>query len=93
VLGTAPDVVAEAVEIQCEQERLNRQICRLSNREKWVLEMRFGMPDGGKKTQRDIAKMLGISRSYVSRIEIQVTQTTNAKALAECKTKWLRRGF
>ena len=69
VLGTAPDVVAEAVEIQCEQERLNSQICRLSSREKWVLEMRFGMPDGGKKTQRDIAKMLGISRSYVSRIE------------------------
>ena len=69
VLGTAPDVVAEAVENQCEQERLACQISRLNNREKWVLEMRFGMPDGGRKTQRDIAKMLGISRSYVSRIE------------------------
>lgn len=69
VLGTAPDVVAEAVENQCEQERLANQISRLNNREKWVLEMRFGMPDGGRKTQRDIAKMLGISRSYVSRIE------------------------
>ncbi len=69
VLGTAPDVVAEAVENQCEQERLTKQIGRLSNREKWVLEMRFGWPDGSKKTQRDIAKMLGISRSYVSRIE------------------------
>jgi len=34
-----------------------------------VLEKRFGMPDGEKKAQRDIAKMLGISRSYVSRIE------------------------
>jgi len=69
VLGTAPDVVAEAVENQCEQERLTSQIGRLNNREKWVLEMRFGMPDGGRKTQRDIAKLLGISRSYVSRIE------------------------
>ncbi|HMM20256.1 MAG TPA: RNA polymerase sporulation sigma factor SigK [Selenomonadales bacterium] len=69
VLGTAPDVVAEAVESQCEQERLTNQINRLNSREKWVLEMRFGMPDGGKKTQRDIAKLLGISRSYVSRIE------------------------
>jgi RNA polymerase sporulation-specific sigma factor len=69
VLGTAPDVVAEAVENQCEHERLNKQIGRLSSREKWVLEMRFGMPDGSRKTQRDIAKMLGISRSYVSRIE------------------------
>lgn len=69
VLGTAPDVVVEAVENKCEHERLNKQINRLSSREKWVLEMRFGMPDGSRKTQRDIAKMLGISRSYVSRIE------------------------
>ncbi|WP_100214614.1 MULTISPECIES: sigma-70 family RNA polymerase sigma factor [Pelosinus] len=69
VLGTAPDVVAEAVETQCEHERLNKQINRLSSREKWVLEMRFGMPNGNRKTQRDIARMLGISRSYVSRIE------------------------
>lgn len=61
--------MAEAVESQCEQERLTNQINRLNSREKWVLEMRFGMPDGGKKTQRDIAKLLGISRSYVSRIE------------------------
>ncbi|WP_312889771.1 sigma-70 family RNA polymerase sigma factor [Pelorhabdus rhamnosifermentans] len=69
MLGTAPDVVADAVENQCEQERLGRQLNKLSGREKWVLEMRFGMPGGAKKTQRDIAKLLGISRSYVSRIE------------------------
>ncbi len=69
MLGTAPDVVGEAVENQCEQERLSKQINRLSTREKWVLQMRFGMPDGSRKTQRDIAKLLGISRSYVSRIE------------------------
>ncbi|GMB00880.1 helix-turn-helix domain-containing protein [Pelosinus sp. IPA-1] len=35
------------------------------------------MPNGNRKTQRDIARMLGISRSYVSRIEKQETQTTN----------------
>lgn len=69
VLGTAPDSVSEAVELQCEQERLNMQVSRLSTREKHVLQMRFGIPDGIRKTQRDIAKMLGISRSYVSRIE------------------------
>jgi RNA polymerase sporulation-specific sigma factor len=77
VLGTAPDVVAEAVENQCEHERLNKQINSLSNREKWVLEMRFGMPDGSRRTQRDIAKLLGISRSYVSRIESRATQMAN----------------
>jgi len=41
----------------------------LNQREKLVLNMRFGIPDGVRKTQRDIAKILGISRSYVSRIE------------------------
>ena len=69
VLGTAPDAVAEIVENQCEQQRLANQITRLSNREKWVLEMRFGISDRSRKTQREIAKTLGISRSYVSRIE------------------------
>jgi len=69
VMGTAPDVVGETVENLCEQERLNREIRRLTAREKWVLEMRFGIPHGSRKTQRDIAKTLGISRSYVSRIE------------------------
>jgi RNA polymerase sporulation-specific sigma factor len=57
------------VENLCEQERLNKEIHRLTAREKWVLEMRFGIPNGSRKTQRDIAKILGISRSYVSRIE------------------------
>ena len=69
VLGTTPDVVAEAVENQCEQEWLAKEIRKLTGRERWVLEMRFGLPDGIRKTQRDIARLLGISRSYVSRIE------------------------
>lgn len=69
VLGTDTDVVAETVECKCENERLNEQISALSNREKLVLNMRFGLPDGMRRTQRDVAKLLGISRSYVSRIE------------------------
>lgn len=69
VLGTTTDVVAEAVESQCEQEWLTKEIRKLTGRERWVLEMRFGLPDGNRKTQRDIARLLGISRSYVSRIE------------------------
>lgn len=69
VLGTDGNVVEETVEIQCENERLKQQIDTLNKREKLVLNMRFGLPDGERRTQRDIAKMLGISRSYVSRIE------------------------
>lgn len=69
VLGTDGNVVEETVENQCENERLNQQISGLNQREKLVLNMRFGIPDGERRTQRDIAKLLGISRSYVSRIE------------------------
>lgn len=69
VLGTENDLVAETVEIQCENERLARQMTKLSPREQMVINMRFGIPDGQSRTQRDIAKQLGISRSYVSRIE------------------------
>ena len=69
VLGTEGNVVEETVENQCENERLNKQISTLNKRERLVLNMRFGIPNGNRKTQRDIAKQLGISRSYVSRIE------------------------
>lgn len=85
VLGTAPDTVVEVVESQCDQERLSHQIQHLSSREKWVLEMRFGMPDGQRKTQRDVAAVLGISRSYVSRIEKRALQKLSKQFSAEDK--------
>lgn len=69
VLGTHPEIVSETVEYLFEQKRLLEKICKLSKREKKVLELRFGLGNGGHSTQREIAKQLGISRSYVSRIE------------------------
>ena len=69
ILGTHPDVVSELVENKFEQIRLMDKIKDLSRRERKVLELRFGLQDGIRKTQREIAKDLGISRSYVSRIE------------------------
>lgn len=69
VLGSHPDVVSELVENKFEQVRLMDKIQDLTRRERKVLELRFGLLDGTRKTQREIAKDLGISRSYVSRIE------------------------
>lgn len=69
ILGTHSDVVSELVENKFEQLRLMDKIRGLTRRERKVLEMRFGLLDGVRKTQREIAKNLGISRSYVSRIE------------------------
>ncbi|MCL6447133.1 MAG: RNA polymerase sporulation sigma factor SigK [Armatimonadetes bacterium] len=69
VLGTHPEVVPETVENLFEQKRILDKLAQLTQREKKVLELRFGLGDGGRRTQREIARKLGISRSYVSRIE------------------------
>ncbi|MBO8125859.1 MAG: RNA polymerase sporulation sigma factor SigK [Firmicutes bacterium] len=69
VLGTEHDVVVETVENEIEKAKLREKLKNLTKRELKVLEMRFGLIDGVRYTQREIAKKLGISRSYVSRIE------------------------
>jgi RNA polymerase sporulation-specific sigma factor len=73
-LGTDADTVAEEVENSTEQKRLLDRLQILSKRERKVLELRYGLMNGLRKTQRDIAKKLGISRSYVSRIEKKAIQ-------------------
>lgn len=68
VLASDGDV-AECVEHKVDQERMYASLCHLSRREKRVLELRYGLVDGVRKTQREVSRFLGISRSYVSRIE------------------------
>lgn len=70
ILGSDPDTVLDEVELKMQIKNLYRKMSKvLKNREKTVIELRYGLANGGCKTQREIAKMLGISRSYVSRIE------------------------
>lgn len=69
VLGTAPEAVEAHVETIFEQDRLRNKLKHLTRREKKVIALRFGLVDGAKRTQQEIARKLGISRSYVSRIE------------------------
>ncbi len=69
ILDTGTDLVPDLVESKLEEEALLRKLGILSKREKKVIELRYGLKDGLSKTQREIAKILGISRSYVSRIE------------------------
>jgi RNA polymerase sporulation-specific sigma factor len=69
VLTQEGDSVAEMVESRVEQERLALKLAELTPRERRVLELRFGMGEFARQTQREISKALGISRSYVSRIE------------------------
>lgn len=74
VLGTDPDAISEQVENEFEQKAVLDKLKFLTRRERMVIQLRFGLMDGPKKTQREIAKMLGISRSYVSRIEKKAVQ-------------------
>ncbi|WP_231133096.1 RNA polymerase sporulation sigma factor SigK [Capillibacterium thermochitinicola] len=69
ILDTGSDLVPELVESKMEEETLRKKLGVLSKREQKVIELRYGLRDGLSKTQREIAKVLGISRSYVSRIE------------------------
>lgn len=70
VLSSEEDSIIEIVESKIQVKKLYSKIntCLL-DREKVIIEMRYGLVDGNAKTQREIAKVLGISRSYVSRIE------------------------
>jgi len=61
--------VTDLVESNFEQRRLLEKVQHLNKREKNVLKLRFGLFNEMKKTQKEIARKLGISRSYVSRIE------------------------
>lgn len=69
ILAADGDEVVDQVELSVEQEKLYRKLGNLTSREKKVLELRYGLLDGIRKTQREISRKLGISRSYVSRIE------------------------
>lgn len=70
VLSSEKDSVIDKVEMKLQTKALyNKMNSALTEREGEILKMRYGLKDGKCKTQREIAGMLGISRSYVSRIE------------------------
>ncbi|MGD7021634.1 RNA polymerase sporulation sigma factor SigK [Rossellomorea vietnamensis] len=69
ILKSDADDVIETIQLSMELEKVKKYICVLDDREKEVIIGRFGLDMKEEKTQREIAKELGISRSYVSRIE------------------------
>lgn len=66
---TTDNEIVDVVETRIQEEKIRQKLSSLSKRERQVIEMRYGLFTGLKETQREIAKKLGISRSYVSRIE------------------------
>ena len=76
ILGTEEDAIYKDLENEAEKKVLIRAIGRLSGREQMIIRMRFGLgtEDGEEKTQKEVADMLGISQSYISRLEKKIMQ-------------------
>jgi len=73
ILGTDVDIISRDLEDEVDRELLSAAMEKLNNREKKIVELRFGLYSGGEeKTQKEVADMLGISQSYISRLEKKI---------------------
>ncbi len=72
VLGTPADSVYGDVEAKAERELLKAALERLTDRERKIMYLRFGLSGGEEMTQKDVADLLGISQSYISRLEKKI---------------------
>ena len=74
ILGTEEDIIYRDIETEVEKGLLKRAVEKLSPREKTIVELRFGLnhPTGEELTQKEVADLLGISQSYISRLEKKI---------------------
>ncbi len=72
ILGTEGDIISRNLEESVNRELLNNAINKLSKREKSIMQLRFGLNGTTERTQKEVADMLGISQSYISRLEKRI---------------------
>ena len=72
ILGTAEDVVTRPLEEEVEKKILYQELIKLNDRDKEIMSLRYGLFNKKEKTQKEVAEILGISQSYISRIEKKV---------------------
>ncbi|MBO5165578.1 MAG: RNA polymerase sporulation sigma factor SigE [Lachnospiraceae bacterium] len=74
ILGTDEDIIYRDIESEVEKKLLMKAIGKLSERERTIINLRFGLntPDGEEMTQKEVASLLGISQSYISRLEKKI---------------------
>lgn len=73
ILGTDSDIICRGIEDEVDKSLLKKAISHLSSREKKIVSLRFGISsDGEEKTQKEVADLLGISQSYISRLEKRI---------------------
>lgn len=74
ILGTDPDMVYKKSEESAEQKILRQALSKLSEREKQIMNLRFGLDGEEELTQKEVADMLSISQSYISRLEKKIVE-------------------
>lgn len=73
ILGTEPDIIHKEIESEIEKNLVSTAISKLSNREREIVELRYGIKNNGDElTQKEVADLLGISQSYISRLEKKI---------------------
>ena len=74
ILGTDEDIISKNIEDEVDKKLLKKALERLTERERLIIELRFGLctKDGEERTQKEVADFLGISQSYISRLEKKI---------------------
>lgn len=78
ILGTDEDIVAKSFERDIDKRFLERELNNLNDREKLIMTLRYGLNNTDEYTQKEVANMLGISQSYISRIEKKIISRIKA---------------
>ena len=84
ILGTDDDIVNKGIETEAEREMIRGAVSELCDREREIMEMRFGLIDGKEKTQKEVAEQIGISQSYISRLEKKIIKKLRVKLESIC---------
>lgn len=83
ILGTDGDVVSKGIEDEVDKTLLRICMEKLNSREKNIMELRYGFKTGDEKTQKEVADMLGISQSYISRLEKKIISKMKKEILSK----------
>ena len=81
VLGTESDVIEKPLEDDVDRDLLLRAVSRLPQRERTIITLRFGLGGGRERTQKEVADLLGISQSYISRLEKRIIRRLKREIL------------
>ena len=83
ILGTDADITSRRIEDEVDKKLLRESIAKLNSRERNIMELRFGFVSGDEKTQKEVADMLGISQSYISRLEKKIISKMRKEILSK----------